>query len=295
LKDANLTLIQTFYFVAREGSFSGGARRLNLSYQSAANHVRRLEQSLGYKLVNAEQGARNSVLTPQGKKLYQLLLPEFDTMLERLNRVIEAEMPVIRIGLPQAYFYYLFPALMARFEEKFPGSEIVCYERDAGLVDMVRMGYLDVFIAERTVPEKEVRQTLLGSYRLVLLYPASWPSPAAGGLREWANDRPFITYETGHIIRNMALDQLSDGELAPRLSISTSGSSSVMRCVEEGLGFAVVPEWITAGLPESVQKYKLSDWPTISVYFGEAGFLEKNVYVNYIKDLCKKAFQKNLI
>ena len=50
MRDANLTLIQTFFVVARSGSYSAAARALNMSYQSAANHVRRLEQLLGEQL-----------------------------------------------------------------------------------------------------------------------------------------------------------------------------------------------------------------------------------------------------
>ncbi len=62
----SLTLIQTFYEVARHGSFSGAARELNLSYQSAANHVRRLEQLLNGRLIETEQGAKRITLTPRG-------------------------------------------------------------------------------------------------------------------------------------------------------------------------------------------------------------------------------------
>ncbi|MCL6710011.1 LysR family transcriptional regulator, partial [Pseudomonas sp. R2.Fl] len=85
----SLTLIQTFYQVARHGSFSGAARELNLSYQSAANHVRRLEQILNGKLIESEQGAKRIALTPRGRALYSLLHPELDIMLERLTKLIE--------------------------------------------------------------------------------------------------------------------------------------------------------------------------------------------------------------
>ena len=69
----SLTLIQTFYEVASKGSFSGAARELNLSYQSAANHVRRLEQILQDRLIESEQGAKRIALTPRGRALYNPL------------------------------------------------------------------------------------------------------------------------------------------------------------------------------------------------------------------------------
>ena len=39
MAEISLTLIQTFYQVARHGSFSGAARELNLSYQSAVSYT----------------------------------------------------------------------------------------------------------------------------------------------------------------------------------------------------------------------------------------------------------------
>lgn len=290
VKDVNLTLMQTFYYVAKEGSFSGAARRLKISYQSAANHVRRLEQSLGYALVHAEQGLRNNLLTAEGKMLYQLLLPEFDTILARLNSVIDTGRPLIRVGLPQPYFYFLFPEIIAQFEQEYPESNVACFERDTGLVDMVSSGNLDVFIAERMFAERDVHQSLLGSYSLALIYPSSWPAPSEADLTGWADGRPFITYEDSHVIRNMALDGFSEGAREPRIFVSTSGSSSVMACVTSGLGFAVVPGWITRNLPPGTSRLMLREWPRLSVYFGEARFLKKNPYVTSLRELCRSSF-----
>src|SRR4051794_17109485 len=120
MRDANLTLIQTFFIVARDGSYSAASRKLNMSYQSAANHVRRLEQILGERLVVSEQGAKTITLTARGRSLYKLLHPELDTMLPRLGRILDKERPVLRVGLPQAIFYYLLPPVLADFREKHP-------------------------------------------------------------------------------------------------------------------------------------------------------------------------------
>lgn len=286
-RDVNLTLMQTFYYVAKEGSFSGAARRLNISYQSAANHVRRLEQSLGYELVHAEQGLRNNLLTGEGKMLYQLLVHEFDTILARLNSVIDMGRPLIRVGLPQPYFYYLFPDIIAEFEREYPEANVVCFERDTGLVDMVRSGNLDVFISERLFAERDLHQSLIGTYPLSLIYPSGWPAPSLADLASWAASRPFITYEDTHIIRNIALEHLSKGTQEPRIFVSTSGSSSVYTCVTSGLGFAVVPSWITRDLPHGTSRLMLDDWPRLSVYFGEAQFLTTNPYVVSLRELCR--------
>jgi molybdate transport repressor ModE-like protein len=114
----NLTLIQTFYQVAKRGSFSAAARELNLSYQSAANHVRRLEQILRERLIESEQGAKQVTLTPRGRALFRLLDPELEVMLDRLSMLLESQRPTLRIGMPQAIFYFLFPGILAELRQR---------------------------------------------------------------------------------------------------------------------------------------------------------------------------------
>jgi molybdate transport repressor ModE-like protein len=184
----SLTLVQTFYQVASHGSFSGAARELNLSYQSAANHVRRLEQILRDKLIESEQGAKRIVLTPRGRALYNLLHPELDIMLERLTRLIENQRSSLRIGMPQAIFYYLFPQVLTTFRAEHPDIEIAAYERDTVLGELVKNGSLDICLSERYFGDPVVPQRLLGSYRLSLVYPAAW-GPSDGRSSRMNRDR----------------------------------------------------------------------------------------------------------
>jgi molybdate transport repressor ModE-like protein len=289
MAEISLTLIQTFYQVARHGSFSGAARELNLSYQSAANHVRRLEQILQAKLIESDQGAKRISLTPRGRTLYNLLHPELDIMLERLTKLIENQRSSLRVGMPQAIFFYLFPKVLARFREIYPEMEFTVYERDTVLAELVKNGSLDVCISERYFGDPVVPQRLLGSYRLSLVYPRAWGSPPdQQDIPSWAMDRPFITYEPGQTLRNLAVDFLGRDGAAVQPVISTSGSSSVKRCVEEGLGFSIIPSWCVG--PEDVTIYsaKLTNLPEVRVYFGNAGFLQKHPMVQQLFDDCRR-------
>jgi molybdate transport repressor ModE-like protein len=283
----SLTLIQTFYQVARHGSFSGAARELNLSYQSAANHVRRLEQLLKDKLIDSEQGAKRIALTPRGRALYNLLHPELDIMLERLGKLIENQRSSVRVGMPQAIFFYLFPKVLARFRERFPEIEFAVYERDTVLAELVKNGSLDVCISERYFGDPVVPQRLLGSYRLSLVYPRAWgapPDPAE--VPPWADGRPFITYEPGQTLRNLAIDFLGRDGASVQPVITASGSSSVKRCVEEGLGFSIIPSWCVQPEDDTITSVRLVNLPEVRVYFGSAGFLQKHPTIQQLFEDC---------
>ena len=287
MSEINLTLIQTFYLVARHGSYSAAARELNLSYQSAANHVRRLEQILKDRLVLSEQGAKKVTLTPRGRTLYNLLHPELDTMLERLSSVVENQRSMLRIGLPQAIFYYLFPPVLAAFRAKFPSVEIVAFERDTVLAELVKNGGLDVCISERFFGDATVPQRLVGTYGLSLVYPKAWgPPPEPTAVPEWASRRPFVTFEPGQTLRSLALDFLRAGGRSIEPTVSTSGSSSVKRCVEAGLGFGIIPSWCVAANDRDIVAVPLDMIPRVEVYFGQAQFLTRNIYVMELYEIC---------
>ena len=93
---ASLTLIQTFYPVAHEGSFSAASGSLDISYQSATNHVRRLERLVGDKLIFSEKRGRHIELTARGRIIYNLLNPQLEAILNRLTEVINKERPLLR-------------------------------------------------------------------------------------------------------------------------------------------------------------------------------------------------------
>lgn len=289
MSEINLTLIQTFYQVARTGSFSAAARELNLSYQSAANHVRRLAQIMHDPLVESDQGAKHIRLTPRGLALYNLLHPELDIMLERLSLVVANQRALLRIGMPQAIFYYLFPGVIAAFREEFPDVQIATSERDTVLAELVKNGALDVCISERYFGDPVVPQSLIGTYHLSLVYPKSWgPPPEPDRIPEWSVGRPFVTYEPGQTLRNIALDFLSPSGQQREPEVSTSGSSSVKRCVETGLGFAIIPSWCVTSEDVGLEQVKIDVLPQVKVYFGQAIFMSKNIYVQSLLKHCRK-------
>ncbi|MDF8360838.1 LysR family transcriptional regulator [Achromobacter anxifer] len=295
MQEVNLTLTQTFFLAAQEGTYSAAARRLNISYQSVANHIRRLEQRVGEKLVVAKRGAKSISLTPRGTSLYRLLEPEFDAMLARLGSMIDKERPVIRIGMPQAIFFYLLAPVLTAFRQLHPNVEIVGYERDVSLPELIYSGTLDVCLSERYFGNTVMSQRVICHYRPALVCPAGWPLPAnEAAVPKWALGRPLITYEPGQMLRNMALEYLSVDNEQPRVVVSTSTSASAKRCVDEGLGFALLPAWCIEETDDRIQCAALTNTPKIPIYFGEATYLRSNPYVQSLYKLCLEVLAKSV-
>ncbi len=217
----DISLLQTFHLVARTGSFSAASRELNISYQSAANHVRRLEQIYGARLIEAEKGARQITLTPQGRALHVSLGDEMETILSRLSVLMHDVHSVLRVGVPQALFHQFFPDILRSFRAEEPEIELAFFEHDTTLEKMMMGGgALDAAISERSFSHPAISQRLIGTYRLALVYPQDWAPPPRGPVTNAPDltvfrDRPFVTYETGQIVRSRAVDFMTRAMQAP--------------------------------------------------------------------------------
>lgn len=285
----DILLLQTFHLVARTGSFSAAARELNLSYQTAANHVRRLEQMYGARLLETEKGLRQVSLTPQGKALHQTLGEELDTILSRIRILLRDARSVLRVGVPQALFHHFFPEIVQRFRQTAPDIELAFFERDTLLEQMMLDGALDAAVSERGFNNAAVTTRPIGAYRLALIYPRDW-SPRALGEADVAQfrERPFITYEPNQTIRTLAMGFLTRAmEAPPRVTTTASGSTSVTQLVARGLGYAIVPEWAVGPRDPLVARVVLVGIEPMRVLFAQAAFLEDNPHVRQLYALCR--------
>ncbi|MBT3204971.1 MAG: LysR family transcriptional regulator [Gammaproteobacteria bacterium] len=293
----DISLLQTFHLVARTGSFSSAARELSISYQSVANQVRRLEQRYGAKLVLAEKGSRSISLSPQGKALHHSLGVELDNILARISVIMHDVHSVLRVGIPQALLIHFFPEILKKFRLSMPDIELSFYERDTILEDMILEGSLDVCISERFFGEASITQHLLGEYSLSLIYPREWVT----GIEvlpdiSFFSSKPFITYEPGQTIRSRAIDFLGGHfDEEPTSNTTASGSITITKLVEAGLGYAVVPDWCANDESQFVGKIILNELEPVKVYFGNTTFLEKNEYIILLREACKLVMKKNFI
>lgn len=290
----DISLLQTFHLVARTGSFSAASRELSISYQSAANHVRRLEQMYGAQLIEAEKGSRRVALTPQGKALYASLGEELETILSRISVLLHDVRSVLRVGVPQALFHQFFPAILTQFRIEAPDIEMAFFERDTTLERMMMDGDLDAAVSERSFSHPAISQNALGTYRLALVWPTAWSQgpgaivPRAGAL-DCLIDRPFITYENGQMVRNRSIEYLTAmfGGVPPKLSTTASGSTSITRLILAGLGYGIVPEWCVHETEDGVSKIVLTEMEPMKLWFAHTAFLGGNRFIGLLNDLCR--------
>ncbi|MGH2536382.1 MAG: LysR family transcriptional regulator [Candidatus Promineifilaceae bacterium] len=118
--------LEAFVALAREGSFTAAAERLNLSQPSLSARIGRLEASLGGRLV--ERGKRPLALTDLGRAM----LPYAERALSILAEAAAAAQSEalqtageLKVGCPFSVAAYLMPEVLVRFGRAYPRAELL--------------------------------------------------------------------------------------------------------------------------------------------------------------------------
>lgn len=140
--------INSFLRVLDLGSFSKAARSLNIAQPALSQHVRKLEEALGTKLL--DRGSQGVTPTAAGRE-FSSRAREILALVHRAERRFRAGedqlFGEIRLGLPGSVCPVLAPPLMIKAADSFPNVKLIVTEHMSGdLTEMLREGRLDIAI-----------------------------------------------------------------------------------------------------------------------------------------------------
>ncbi len=135
-----LRCIEVFVEVARDGSFSGAARRLRMSKSATTKHVAWLEHSLGAKLLN--RTTKHVGLTEAGAHALtqgQLLLDGYEEIGAGARELVQRPRGTVRVGTPPSFGTHHLLPLVAEFTEHYPDIRILLL-LDDGSANLITQG-----------------------------------------------------------------------------------------------------------------------------------------------------------
>ena len=263
MRRLSLVNLETLCWIARLGTFTAAAQRLNTTQPAISKRVKELEQALRVRLFHRQ--GRKMELTIQGRDLVQRSQP----LLERLEDVVVsldnpgAATGIIRMGVGEIVAVTWFAALMARSKQLMPR---VNYEIEVGLTVNMRhkleLGKLDLAIVAAPVESSRIATTQLGSIN------ARWL--VAPALRTKLNSRPA---SVKHMLENhpiwcvarpshmypMAIETLRRHGVAATNINTSDNLQSIVELVANCAGIALLPESLAAGLIKKKRLVPLSD------------------------------------
>lgn len=241
-----ITINQVIAFsaVARTGSFAEAAVQLHLSQPALSVAIKKLEESLGGKLLT--RTTRSVALTPEGKAFYPVvrrLLSDWEQSLQDVRNHFELRRGKLDIAAMPTYTTNLLPQVLAGFHRQHPNINVTVHDVIAeSVVEMVREGRceLGVTFDPGDVPDLEFQP--LFKDRFIAILPDHHPLLGKKKLR-WADllEYPHISLQRPAGTRALIDQALADKGLALTPAFETHQLVSIGRMVCEGLGLSVVP------------------------------------------------------
>lgn len=231
----DLSLLRSFLAVIDADGFTRAAAALGFSQSTVSLHLRRLEDTVGQRLLQ-RHGGRGIRLTTPGETLLayaRTLLQVNDELLARLDgREVIGE---VRVGVPEDFVLRWLPAVLREFEARNPQARLATHcalshdLREAG-----RRGELDIIVARRP-PGIQDGGTALWRERLFWVAAADVPAEVRRPL-------PLILHPWRSVFRSLALEALDRAGLPWRVAFTSTSIGGMRAAAAAGFGVALLSE-----------------------------------------------------
>jgi len=260
--------IESFYYAAKTGSFTGAAKELRISQPTISGHIAHLEHLLGVPLF--ERMGKRIRLTEAGR-IYFGFCERMIGLREEAHRAVEEFTGLLRgtllLGASNIPAVYILPPLIADFKSEFPNVTVSMRVGDSADVERSVVGgeYHLGFIGRKSKNES-LRSEVFADDEVVLVARSDAESAQDYISIRHLKRLPLVVREEGSATlaafyralkrRGLASDSLN--------IVAVLGSTeAVKRAVRAGVGFGVVSlraveDEVNAGLLKVVRVKGLS-------------------------------------
>lgn len=235
--------LRIFATVARLGSFTRASEALHMTQPTVSQQIAVLEAQIGATLI--ERQSRRLRLTPAG----EALLPYAEQMLALSEAAEEATRAAagmanrtLRLGVGHTLATYLLPELLRRYRELHPRHHVrISVGNTAELLDMVATEAVDLVLVGSPAVHPKVETTNFRHDHLVVIVAPDHPWAAREEV-EVAElyEQLLFTREPGSALHATVERLLGPASLESELCIQLGETEAIKRCVEAGLGVALI-------------------------------------------------------
>lgn len=253
----NLEQLRSFVEVARSGHFTRAAAQLHLAQPSLSRQISALESDLGATLFHRARG--NVSMTAAGESLLPLatrMLADAETVRFEMQELAGLRRGRVRLGATPTLCISLVAEVLTAFHTAHPGIELHLTESGSlGLLEELAGGTLDLALIttadDGTTPTARLRRLPILTEELVVV--ASAKSAVFDGVEALSLAQlaalPQITFHESYELRATTMQAFRDAGLTPTIVLEGAEMDAVLRCVERGLGVAVVPAMVMVDRP----------------------------------------------
>ena len=229
------------------GSFSKAADAVFLAQASVSERIASLEKKIGTRLL--DRLGRNVIPTAAGELLHKhatLLLEMKETAQLEMERFLGLEQGEISMGGSTIPGEYILPALIGRFNKKYPHLSVRLKIADSSDIEnRVLAGQLEIGVIGSKSTHPNILSQQLWEDELVLAVPVDHPFARRKSVSlKDLGETPFILREEGSgtlkILDAYLRNSGEDGTNALQVSARFGSSTAVKEGIKSGLGLSIL-------------------------------------------------------
>lgn len=245
-----MTLTQLSYIVAvaTHGSFGLAARKCHVTQPTLSMQIQKLEDLLG--VIIFDRSKQPVVLTPIGARLVEqarIILREA----ERLQEIVREESGQIqgdfRLGIIPTIAPYLLPLFLQKFMDRYPLVNLTVEELEtASIVQRLKEDTLDAGILATPLHDNGILENRLYDEPFFVCFSKKDELAQKKVLHE--KDLPLdriLLLNEGNCLRDQMINlcqfKAQSSKQNQRLHFESGSLTTLIRLVEQGSGFTIVP------------------------------------------------------
>ncbi|HEY8521573.1 MAG TPA: LysR substrate-binding domain-containing protein [Gammaproteobacteria bacterium] len=262
--------LRYFVAVAEELSFTRAAARLRTAQPSLSQQIRRLEESVGVALL--DRSRHHVMLTDAGRVFLQQakdILARVEHSRRLAKQAAAGRAGEVAVGTFPSADVRIVPALRALAAERLPDVRLVLHSKYAlDSVAGLQSGALDVAFVRGPLEVPGLESVEIMREQLVIVLPSHHPLARRKRIPvQSLDDLPCITMERAlaPALYDAAAKLYREARIRMHAVSSADNLLGHLQLVQEGVGFALLPDSIDALLPPGVTSRPLDGLPAPTV------------------------------
>lgn len=258
--------LRYFLTLAEELHFGRAAEKLFIAQPPLSRQIKKLEEELSVELFKRTK--RNVQLTGYGKYLRDEAIKLFhhvELIKNHIRLLEEGQAGQIKIGYVGSAMHSVLPEILTGVQRKLPEIHMSMIELlNLDQIVALNTGSLDIGFIRTPITVDGLYIQPIFSETLSIILPLSHPLAGAEEVRlAHLAKEPFIGFcrECAPGLFDCIIGLCNKEGFSPCIVHESSQINSVVRLVESGLGYSIVPTSVKKGYNVRVRFYELDGYP----------------------------------
>ena len=258
--------LRYFIVVAECLHFGKAAEKLFISQPPLSRQIKQLENELGVVLFNRNK--RNVSLTVQGEYLYnevQKIFSHIESIKKSLCLIDKGIVGQITIGYIGAAMHSILPKILTKLKSTYKDVHTVLLDmNNSEQIQSLKNDKIDIGIIRMPVNVEglKVKTVYREKFSLVLPFNNKYNITSDKQLLKTLAEEPFISFsrKCGQALHNSINNICNKCGFSPNVVHQTDQINSIIRLVESGCGYSIVPASVKHGYDLKVRFIELESF-----------------------------------